>query len=183
MRKNWRCISFVICVMTFLALFSITANAATAPTAAQNLRSTTHTLNVASNKSNIGMTWSAPSNISPTTTVYYYYVFNTSNDYTITSDIVWDEDLVATTSTTVLSTDYSNGNGSYYFHIVAMIEDNGNELIDGSTTTTKGPYIIDTKAPSNVSVSAPSTTNSQVVTLTLSADGATEMYISNSGYT
>ncbi|MBF0451442.1 MAG: hypothetical protein HQK75_12125 [Candidatus Magnetomorum sp.] len=178
MKKNWRGIFFGIIIMAFCGVFSFSANAATAPGTVQNLRSTSHAVNAYSNDPTIDMSWSAPTGV--TTTVYYYYVFNTSSSYTIDEDVVWDEDLSASTSTTALSADLSSQNGTYYFHIVAAIEDGVDELF--GATSTKGPYYIDTKAPTNVNVSAPTTTNSQVVTLTLYANGATQMYISNSGY-
>jgi len=165
-------ITLIIC-----GLLSVPAYAAT-PGSVENLRSTSHSLNAYSSTPRITMAWSVPNNVS-TSTVYFYSVFNTSSDYTITSDIAWDLD--SSTSKTTISEDKSSNNGGYYFHIAAMVEDEeGDELLGG--TTTKGPYYIDTKAPTNTSVSAPSTTNNQVVTLSLSADGATEMYISNSGY-
>jgi len=165
----------IVLMMISLA-FTFSVNAAT-PDPVQNVRSTTHTLSDFSNESSIGMSWNADSITS--TTVYYYYIFNTSSDYTINS--TWNNALKSTTGTNVLSDDFSSSNGAYYFHIAAMVEEGWVENFS-LTTTTKGPYYIDTKAPSNVSISGPETTNDQVVTLSLYADGATQMYISNSGY-
>jgi hypothetical protein len=165
-------------IMMLVLIASVfTVNSVMALDSVQNVRSTTHTKDDYSNESIIGMSWDALSITS--TTVYYYYVFNTSSDYTIASS--WNAALKSTTNTSVLSEDYKNSNGGYYFHIAAMVEDGWDEDFS-DTTTTKGPYYIDTKAPSNVSISAPETTTSQVVTLNLYADGATQMYISNSGY-
>ena len=166
-----------VLLMFFLIASVFGVNSAIALDAVQNVNSTTHTKDAYSNVSKIGMSWDALSVTS--TTVYYYYVFNSSSDYTITSS--WDSSLKSTTNTSVLSEDFSSSNGTYYFHIAAMTEEGwGDEVF--SSTITKGPYYIDTKAPTNVSVSGPGTTNTQVVTLSLYADGATQMYISNSGY-
>jgi len=138
-----------------------------------NVHSTTHTINAYSNKTQIGMTWNAY-----TTTVNYYYAFSTSGSYDIGD---FDQ---STQMTTIQSEDFSdavsqssNSSIAYYFHIRAK-----EGFFNWHTQTTHGPYYIDTKAPTNVSVSAPETTNAQVVTLSIYADGATEMYISNSGY-
>jgi hypothetical protein len=169
-RKLYEILMYVLVASVF------TVNSVMALDSVQNVRSTTHTKDAYSNETIIGMSWDTHSVTS--TTVYYYYVFNTSSDYTITTS--WDNALKSTTSKSVLSDDYKNSNGGYYFHIAAMIEDGWDE--EFSDTITKGPYYIDTKAPSNVSISAPETTTSQVVTLSLYADGATQMYISNSGY-
>jgi len=151
-------------------------NSAMAFDSVKNVRSTTHTKDAYSNKTIIGMSWDAHS--VTTTTIYYCYVFNTSSDYTITSS--FGSSIKTTTNQSVLSDDFSSSNGAYYFHIAAMKEVGWDE--EFSATVTKGPYYIDTKAPTNVSISGPETTNSRVVTLSLYADGATQMYISNSGY-
>lgn len=164
--------------MAICLLCSQTVHAATAPGKVQNLRSTSHAPNEYSNDPTIETTWSAPSDV--TSTVYYYYVFNTSSSYTINAAVAWDNFLDSSTLTTALSENLSDKNGTYYFHIVATIEDGVDELF--GETSTVGPFYIDTKAPTNASISAASTTNNQVVTLTLYADGATQMYLSNSGY-
>jgi len=162
--------------MSFLLIFSLSVNAVMALDDVQNVHSITHSKGDYSNVSIIGMSWDAHS--VTTTTVNYFYVFNTSSDYTITSSNSFD--LKSTTNTSILSDDFSSSNGKYYFHICAMTEDWFNEEYSG--TITKGPYYIDTKAPTNVSISGPETTNTKVVTLSLYADGATQMYISNSGF-
>jgi len=178
MKKNCKDFVFYSIAIAFYLLYALSVNAATAPGKVQNLRSTSHATNAYSNDPTIETSWSTPSGVA--TTVYYYYLFNTSSTYTIDGDVVWDNFLDPSTATTALSDDLSSKNGKYYFHVAAAVSDNGDDLI-GETSTT-GPYYIDTKAPTNVSISSPSTTNNQVVTLTLSADGATQMYISNSGY-
>jgi len=139
----------------------------------QNVISTTHTLNGYSNQTKISMSWDSAGSVN------YFYAFNTSSSYTITE---FEDD--STLKTSMQSEDFSDAVSQssksavgYYFHIATKVG-----FGSVSATTTKGPYYIDSKAPDKVSLTAPETTNSQVVTLSLYADGANEMYLSNSGY-
>ena len=63
---------------------------------------------------------------------------------------------------------------AYYFHIAAA--DGKGEI---GPTVTAGPYRIDVVPPSDVGVTAPEVTSVRTVTLTLKAEGASEVHISN----
>jgi hypothetical protein len=144
----------------------------------QNVHSTSHQLNGYDTDTEISMSWNAYEGA-----VNYFYAFSTSEAYTIT-------DFDNTTSlTSIRSEDFenfvrqsTNSAVAYYFHIAAQT---GNFMTGYSMTSTthKGPYYIDIKAPTNVSVIGPATTSQQVVTLSLYADGnPTQMNISNSNF-
>ena len=66
---------------------------------------------------------------------------------------------------------------SYYFH-VAPVDKSGRV---GQTTSIA--FRIDSQPPTNVNVTMPNITNSRDIQLTLGANGATDMYISNIDYT
>jgi PKD repeat protein len=147
------------------------------PGSVQNIRSTTHETYAYSKIPQIILTWSKPENLT-SKPIYYYHVFNKESEYMIDQNIAWD--LKTSTTTITVSKDLSKSNGAYYFHIAPMTDDGSFELI--GDTITKGPFFVDTKAPTIVSVKAPEKTYSQVITLSLYAEGASEMYISNYGF-
>jgi len=160
----------------FLIIIGQTAVYAT-PGTVQNLYSTTHETDSPSTTTQITMSWSAPEGY---TTNQYYSLFNNSSTHTFNAQST--EQPINETSAT--SEDYASVNPddiSYYFHIAAMDYDENDDEIFGDTVS-YGPIRIDVVAPSNESVTAPTTTSNTTISLTLGATDAAKVYISNSGY-
>lgn len=141
----------------------------------QNVHSTSHQLNGYDTDTQIAMSWDAYTGANN-----YFYAFNTTANYTIT------EFVDSTTSlTSIQSEDFKsiveqseNSSVAFYFHIAAKAG-----FAPLTSFTHKGPYYIDIKPPSNVSVSGPETTSTQSVTLSLYADdNPTQMNISNTDF-
>jgi hypothetical protein len=163
--------------LAFITSYLLSIIAAYAADSIQNVHSTTHQLNGYDTDTEIAMSWDAYTGAAD-----YYYAFNTVENYTITD---FDN---TTPLTSITSDDFqnavnqsSNSAVAYYFHIATKT---GNFFgWTWTETTSKGPYYIDIKAPSNVNISGPETTSTQVVTLNLYADdNPTEMNISNTNF-
>jgi hypothetical protein len=150
----------------------------------QNLSCTSgHTTDEPSQITIIEMAWTNPLNYTDGQLSGYITVFNNQEDYSITTgstiDRKWD-----------ISDPYENKNSvSYYFHIAAVASGTPNPglypnapFLEIGETKTAGPYIIDTIAPTNLSVSLPPTTTTQAVDINISATGAYVMCISNIDY-
>jgi hypothetical protein len=169
----------ILKVITWITVYLASILSLCAAESIQNVHSTSHELNGVVTETEIAMSWDSYTTVS----VYYFYTFNTSENYSITS--IDDQ----TNLTSIKSEDFeeavklsTNSSIAYYFHIAART---GNPMTgwSWSTTTHKGPYYIDIKPPSHVNVSGPETTSTQVVTLSLYADdNPIEMNISNSNF-
>ena len=124
----------------------------------------------------IQMSWDYPSGYTSTTISMFYYAFNTSSTYTISTSDSTTTERMATSD--ILS---NKDNIAYYFHIAAL----DNDFIIGPNlgpTKTEGPMRIDNVAPLEVSISGPETTDTIYnVSLSLSATGAILVCVSNSG--
>ena len=162
---------------TFIMIYWLSMVSLCAADSIQNVHSTSHQLNGYDTDTQIAMSWDAYTGANN-----YFYAFNTTANYTIT-------DFDSTTSlTSIQSEDFksiveqsANSSVAFYFHIATKT---GNFMgWTWTSTTHRGPYYIDIKPPSNVSVSGPETTSTQSVTLSLYADdNPTQMNISNTDF-
>jgi hypothetical protein len=157
-------------VTTIIIFYLICVTSSNASDSFQNVYSISHQLNGYDNDTEIAMSWNPY-----TDAMNYFYTFNTTQNYTITG---FDN---MTSLTSIESDDLrtvveasSKSSVAFYFHIAAFVNWNL------SPTTTKGPYYIDIKPPSKVSVIAKeSTVYKPEVQLSLYADdNPTEMCIS-----
>ena len=155
-----------------------------APGVVKNLRSTTHDYrtiykrlraiessasSTVSNNPNVTVTWDAPEDEDDLDG--YYTDFNSDDDYVYTSYNTVEKPVVRTRKIT--SRNLEGDDVSYYFHVAAVDADGR----VGETTSIA--FRIDTVAPTNVSVDAPSVVTDRNIALTLGATGASNVYISN----
>ncbi|MBF0450027.1 MAG: hypothetical protein HQK75_04945 [Candidatus Magnetomorum sp.] len=142
--------------------------------AVEQLRSTTHVVNDPSTLTQIRVTWQIPNGY--TQVNGYYYSFDNNQTHTFTE--LNTNGVSFGNYYDAVSPDYSSvDDTAYYFHIAA--EDISENI---GPTSTIGPFRIDTVAPKNALVSAPSVIYNDAVTLTLGATGAIDMYVSNIAY-
>lgn len=142
----------------------------------QNLICETHETGVPSADPLIRLTWEAPEGMPD---AGYYGLFDT-NDETFGFDEANTSDLSVFSKTTYETdlSELSPDGESRWFHVAPV-----DEMGDIGETSTVGPYQIDTTPPSDAEVTLPETTASErVVTLTLAATDAAEMFVSNIGY-
>ena len=146
------------------------------PAAAQNvgevpdIRSPGHGSDIPSKVSRIDITWGIPGG-----DPYGYFVLFDTNPAHIFDGLNPDGEYV--TRRTFTSPDFAESQPddiAYYFHIAAA-DGKG----DIGLTVTAGPYRIDVVPPSDVGVTAPEVTSVRTVTLTLKAEAASEVYVSN----
>jgi hypothetical protein len=140
----------------------------------EQLRSTTHDINTPSTDTQIHVTWQTPAGY--TQVNGYYYLFDNNPTHTFTESNTTGIDFGNYYDTS--SSSFTNvDDKAYYFHIAAE------DILDNiGPTSTLGPFRIDTIAPKNVMVNASDVIFNDVLTLTLGATGARQMYISNTGY-
>jgi len=104
----------------------------------------------------------------------YYHLFNQTKNYTITKrNAPKTRPIKARRATSIA---LNGDDEAFYFHVCVV--DNRGRL---SSTSTIG-FRIDTQAPTNINVSAPSVSASASINLKLGASGASEMYLSNIAY-
>jgi len=161
------------CIFIFI-YFCLTLQNALGIGSVELLRSTSHEINSPSTKTQIRITWQIPEGY--TQVNGYYYLFDNNQTHTFTelntNGINFGDYYEA------VSENYNDVDDvAYYFHIAA--EDVSENI---GTTSTLGPIRIDTIAPKNALVSAPSVIYNDAVTLTLGATDAKDMYISNIAY-
>ncbi len=146
------------------------------PAAAQvlNLSCGTHETGTPSADPLIRFVWEAPAEMPDAD---YYGLFDT--DETFVFDDLNTSDLSVFSGTTYEAdmSELSPDGESRWFHVAPADEEG-----EIGSTTTAGPYQIDTAPPSDADVSLPETTSERIVTLTLAATGATEMFISSIGH-
>lgn len=135
---------------------------------AQNLARTP--AEAVTNSPTITVTWEPSSN---GTDEKYYYVFNNEDGYAITKR---NAPQPSVDSRKAVSNDLSGDEVSHYFHIA--VEDDRGRI--GATESLS--FIVDTVAPRNASLQAATGTDSNIVTLELGADGASEIYVSNTHF-
>ena len=139
-----------------------------------NLSCETHETGVPSADPLIRFTWEAPDGMPDATC---YGLFDTDEAFTFDDLNTGDLSVFSGTTYEADLSDLSPDGESRWFH-VAPADDMGGI----GPTTTAGPYQIDTAPPSEAKVTLPGTTSERIVTLTLAAAGATEMFVSNIGY-
>ncbi|KPA19558.1 transmembrane protein [Candidatus Magnetomorum sp. HK-1] len=123
------------------------------------------------NNPNVEMTWDPPQGEQ---TSGYYYSFNQNSGHNLTSFNTVQKPPIRTRKIT--SRDLEGDDVSYYFHVAAVDQ----EGRIGKTTSIA--FRIDSEKPTNVNVSLPEISNSRDIELILGADGATDMYVSNTAY-
>ncbi|MDM8522057.1 hypothetical protein QUF80_01695 [Desulfococcaceae bacterium HSG8] len=127
--------------------------------------------------SRIIMTWEPPLESSDISG--YYTLFNEESEHTFTLENT--HDITVITDTEVSSDDYAasepDASVPAHFHVAAA-DTYGNI---GPTSDT-GPFYIDAVPPSDAKAAASETVSEPVVTLTLEAEGAAEVFISNTEY-
>ena len=147
------------------------------PAAAQevlNLSCETHETGVPSADPLIRFVWEAPAEMPD---AGYYGLFDTDETFVFDDLNTSDLSVFSGTSFETGLSDLSPDGESRWFH-VAPADDMG----EIGPTTTDGPYQIDTAPPSDADMSLPETTSERIVTLTLAATGATEMFVSSIGH-
>jgi len=174
--KKVRDIFFSILLAAIVSAISITSTAKGEESGAiQVLYALTHYVDRPTRVSNIWMRWE-PVEVDGIA-CRYYVLFDNDPDYII------DEEFAAIytpgDATQIVSLDYaeySPDDVAYYFHIATDC--------DGKLgpTETAGPFRIDVVPPSGVSVTVPEVTSARTVQLTLKAEGASEVFISNIKY-
>jgi len=136
-----------------------------------------HMENVPSNTTTIDVEWNVPDGY----TGFYYSLFTQASEYTT---YTFDEDNIAGLSTNTsgqtVHVHSESSDETYYFHVVAVWENEDEDLVFGPTTT-YGPIKIDITPPDG-SVDAPSSTTSRNVTLSFVSSEAIKLYVSNVGY-
>lgn len=145
---------------------------------AQGLRDIVQNLSLAPNKRvssspSVTVTWDASQQGDDEK---YHYVFNQTEEFTITKRNT-SNPAISTRSAT--SSDLSGDNVTYHFHVA--VEDSRGRI--GQTESLE--FVIDTVAPRNASAQAVvtgETSETGNLTLNLQADGAAEMYISNTNF-
>jgi len=161
----------LICCFIFIGSV-ISANAATG--SVKNLFSSSHQINTPSQSTTVNMEWTAPDGGG---SLIYFCIFNTQYPYSIEDNEGTGDHIIS--ETTTFSSDLSNNDDvRYYFHVAAYDMD----AMTYGPTSSYGPIRIDNTAPTNVYISAPSTTAKQTVLLSLGGNDIYQMYISNSGY-
>ena len=134
------------------------------------LESLSHLINVISNSSRISFQWDYSGNLDDLSG--YYLLLNTHPTYsfTILNALNQSPILHQTYTSKQIETEYER----YYFHIAPV-------FVNGEIgkTISIGPYSIDTVAPNNINIIAPSTSNSLQIDIQLAVTGAIEMYISS----
>jgi hypothetical protein len=147
-----------------------------APEAVQGLISTSHNEDVPSNTTTIDMVWTVPENY----TGYYYTIFTEASEYT---QYTFDEDSaegLLQIEDGFASFYHSGDDTSYYFHI-APVWTNEDEDEEYGPTSSFGPIIIDTTAPTGSVTISPKPSTTSNVTLELTTDDAVKMLVSNIG--
>jgi len=139
-----------------------------------NVYSTSHQLNTPSNIAIIEMSWQPPQvDVSG-----YCYYFNKIPKFVITDEVILTNECHPKNLTTAVSQDLTgNDDIAIYFHVAAV-----NRTGSPYSTSTVGPFRIDTIAPQNCSVQTIAESATRSIHLTLTADGAHEMNISNEGF-
>ncbi len=135
------------------------------------IESTTHTAGMTSGSPFITVTWESGDESS---IEGYYYEFNQVSDYRISKHNV--PPMLPVMINQVTSGELSGDNVPYYFHVAPV--DNRGKILHTWTRE----FRIDTVPPSNGTVACPDATSNRMITLTLGAMDAREMYISNIGY-
>jgi len=159
----------VISATLMLMLFS-------GPAAAQNvgevpdIQSPGHNSEIPSRVSRIDVTWGIPEG----DPYGYFVLFNTNPGHTFGGLNPDGEHVTRRSFTSPDFAAFQPDDVAYYFHIAAA-DGKG----DIGLTVTAGPYRIDVVPPSDVGVTAPEVTSVRTVTLTLRAEGASEVHISN----
>jgi len=158
-----------------LIFFGLTAKTfAVKPDAVQSLRSVSHVINTPSQEGIIRMAWYPPDNISEISG--YYVLFNSDQYYEFTEINTLNIQRIDSLET--VSIDYGEVDDiSVYFHIAATSSED-----DIGETSSFGPIRIDTKAPTNPVLQTDPYSTSRIVTLTLGATNAIEMYLSNTAH-
>jgi hypothetical protein len=133
----------------------------------KTIQSLSHQLNTPSSNTTIDISWEPPSDA-----LVYFYILNNQNDYKISGSEQSTEIRAASIRKDIICDDIS-----FYFHVAALGQ---NEII--GPTTTIGPFRIDNVAPLYCWVNAPTKTTTPSIDLTLTANGAYEMNISNESY-
>jgi hypothetical protein len=140
----------------------------------EQLRSTTHEINSPSNITQIRVTWQIPNGYTQVNGYYYSFDQNSTHTFTeMNTDGISFGNYYDTVSSQYIDLD----DEAYYFHIAA--EDTSSTI---GPTSNLGPFRIDTVAPKNALVSAPSVIYNNDLLLTMGATGAANIYISNIAY-
>ncbi|MDM8522886.1 hypothetical protein QUF80_05880 [Desulfococcaceae bacterium HSG8] len=169
----------LIIIFIFLSMLYCNPAMGEPPGEVLNLDSATHETNITSQTSQIRMQWDPPEGAPDAA---YYIRFDTNGDYTFND--LNTAGIVPVKIEEAVSQDYRASGAeddiTIYFHIAAIgLDDKDGDI---GQTKTAGPFNLDIVPISNVNITSPEMTSSRVVTLTLQAEGATEMYISNVGY-
>ena len=145
----------------------------------QEVYSISHALNMPSANPNIQMQWKPPQgNLADG----YYVLFNTESSLQFDEFNSADKHVIMTRALQITSPDFSHSDDvAYYFHIAAFALDTNDFEYIGSTTTI-GPFRIDTVAPLLPVITAPKAVQERMITVMLGAYHATDMYISNIDY-
>ncbi|QTA86752.1 hypothetical protein [Desulfonema magnum] len=162
-------------IIFFILLFVCYTNSATGQQlgTVRNLASVTHDIDQPSGISEIKTLWDPP--LGSPADISYYALFNTEAEYTF--DDLNTLGIVPVKIEIGISDDYAESEPddvAYYFHIAAVDEEGEIGL-----TASAGPYRIDVVPPSGISVLMPESISKRLVTLSLEAEGASEIYISN----
>ncbi|KPA13988.1 hypothetical protein MHK_005806 [Candidatus Magnetomorum sp. HK-1] len=148
------------------------------PQAVRELISETHTLNVPLPYTQIVMNWSSPEGY----TVWdgYFVSFDQNNDSNFSFD---KHNTVGNPiNSNQVKFSCSGDDNSYYFHIApAKYNFETYEYLFG-TTTNMGPYRIDTTPPYNLVANVPEYCSENPINIQLSAEGASNVCVSNIGF-
>jgi len=142
--------------------------------------SISHAVNVPSPNPYIQIKWLSPEN---GLADGYYVTFSTKMTHVFDEFNTADNDVeLIRNETQVTSQDFSGADDvNYYCHIAAFALDTNDKEFIGPTVS-EGPFRVDTIAPLNPVVNAPSAVRERMITIQPGAYHATEMYISNAGY-
>jgi len=171
--KNTQHIREIILAM-FLSALIATSAAGQDVGEIRNLSSVLHVPDMPSSLSRIEMSWDAPEG----DPYGYFTLFDTSPGHTF--DLVNTADMSPSDGESAVSPDFADSSPddvAYYFHIAA--QDGWGDI---GPTTTAGPFRIDVVPPSPVCAEGPEITSVRTVSLTLEAEGASHVLLSNAGY-
>jgi hypothetical protein len=167
-----------VLIILVLALYSTALAMDMGPV--RQIYSVSHAVNVPSTDPYIQIKWYPPEN---GIAEGYYVTFNTKMTHVFDEFNTADNDVeLIRNETQVTSQDFSGADDvNYYCHIAAFALDTNDKEFIGPTVS-EGPFRIDTIAPLNPVVNAPSAVRERMITIQPGAYHATEMYISNAGY-
>ena len=144
----------------------------------REIYSTSHTEDTPASVPVVQVKWQPPEN---TQADGYYVMFNTQMTHVFDQFNTANENVDRIRETQYSSSDLSGAdNVAYYFHIAAYYFHEDIEYI--GPTESAGPFRVDTVAPRLPLVEAPDVVRNRMITISLGAQGASEMFISNANY-